>query len=176
MAESCVDPLLNNLYLRKKALISQNTWIENTIFQCPSPTCFFCCVTTHNEKSPLVRVSAQTGICAMERHAPVVFPKLSCANSIHRAAAQEDDAPIQMMIRHVGGRPKTCTFPSDSRTTCKGLLNFLSSHVLSRGMSFSPRLPLLEFLPGWSGGVRRGFKEVPERQCYCFRSYRWHAS
>lgn len=72
----------------------------------------------------------------MERHAPVVFPKLSCANSIHRAAAQEDDAPIQMMIRRVGGRPKTCTFPSDSRTTCKGLLNFLSSHVLSRGMSF----------------------------------------
>lgn len=34
---------------------------------------FSCCVTTHDEKLPLVGAFAQTGICLMERHAPVVF-------------------------------------------------------------------------------------------------------
>ncbi len=111
---------------------------------------FSCCVTTRDEKLSLVRVFAQTGICLMERHAPVVFTNWVAL--ILTAELQLRRMSCYHTSGWLGGGPKPCTFPPGSWTNGKGLWKFLSGRALSRGIFFFPLLLLLGLLSGWLKG------------------------
>lgn len=131
------------------------------VFETKPPYLLWYTVSALMRKLCLVRVFSQTRICLMEHHVPVVFT--NCSNSAPRPAAQEDE---------MSGWIKPCTFPWGNWTNQKGLSTFLSSHVFSRETVFFSSSP-----SAWPvKGMQRRTKDVPDWECYCFQSFKWHAS
>lgn len=158
-----------------KLLIAEKHWmtvfLPPVVFDCLlvghiSPGfSFSCCVTTHDVNLSLVREFAQTGICVMERHAPVVF-----TNWV--ALILHTELQLRRMRRFhasewIGGEPELCTFPPGSWTNDEG-----PKHpFLIKGNLFFFLPPCTFVLL-----VQRASRDVPEQECYCFLSCRGQTS
>lgn len=101
------------------------------------------------------------------------------ANSVRAELQRDEMLPHKPASGRWGREP--CTFPSGRWTNGVGLWKFISGGPLSRGISPPPHsffsLDFCQVSEGSRGaGGMDEQKEVPARECYCFRRCRWHGS